>query len=1138
MRPKNYLFLLLFVCFTCCCLSATAKEPTFKFAEPTIICDDVSLITVSAITLNSATIQWTSGATGNSWDVAVALDSAFDPTVLPFTNSTTTSLTISSLTAGATYKVWVRSNCEVGGAGGWVGPILFTTNCTAISSFSENFDTTTIPSLPLCWSKIIRGTGVSIAAKVQTVSYNATSSPNAVEITNWGSTGAYDIILVSPMVSNLSAGTHRLRFTTKGPATLEIGTLNNNTSSAVYSEINNVISTAVATEHIISFESFSTTDTFIGIRLAESAQNNYIFIDNVVWEPIPPCPDVTNVINTATTENSANFIWTPAGSETVWNVAIGASTVTDPSTLTFQTVLYENTTSASYFNATNLETLTTYKMWVRSVCTEGNGAWIGPVIFTTSCPSITDFNENFDATANTFLPTCWSKILRGATISGNAKVEVNTTIIVDGKSVGLSNHTSTGSYDVILVSPKVSTLPLASHRLRFFTKFPSTLEVGTLTSNTNAAVFTSFQTVYTAAGLVEYIIDFSTYTGTDQYVGIRIPNNAPQYTNIYLDNLVWQAVPDCPEISNITVPTVSDTTAEINWTATAVESSWQIAYGAVTVTDPNTLTPVAAATEPFELTGLTASTTYKVWVRAVCGTSNGAWIGPVQFTTECPPIAVFSENFDSVTTPNLPLCWSKILRGNGLSQFAFLDTYGTNASSFANFTAPNYVTLNPQGSEPTADVILVTPKLSTLSLGTHRLKFDTFYPGMIQVGTLNGNTATATFTPLQTVESAGFSGSSLVVNFNTYSGTDTYIGIRIVPDPNVLPSINIDNVTWEPIPNCPDVTQILVTGATQTGATFSWTAGGSEPSWQVAVAQSTVSDPNTVTAQSASTTTLTVGGLDPATTYKVWIRSVCAAENGGWIGPLLFTTPCTAANLPYLENFQSVSTPNLPECTTSEVTSPGSNSWVTHNGASSYGFTSKALRYYDSMDNANAYFYTRAINLVAGENYTISYKKGSNSNFSWMACNLKVMYGLSANSGAMTTTLADHVGFYGAGVVENIPFTVAESGVYYFAFYVYSPAYASSVFVDDISIQVNLSNTEVPLSNLSYYPNPVQDILNISNTEPITQVEVYNILGQPMLTIQNNTNDAKIDLSNLPSGTYLAKISSDDKIKSIKIIKK
>lgn len=1132
MKPKNY-FLLLIIQLSIAFCSLKLQAGNGKSTTENFFCGNVTQITVPFATNNSATINWVPGTTNNSWDIAVGLLTETDPTTLTPLNSTSASIEINDLLAGTQYNVWVRSVCSGGENGDWIGPVVFSTDCQPITDFYENFDSASVPNLPNCWTKILRGEGLSIAAKIQTASYNSISSPNTIEITNWGSTDDFDIILVGPSVSNLSAGTHRLRFTTKGEALLEIGTVTNNDNSGIFSQYQDVTSTSVAKEYVIDFDAYSGSDTYIAIRLGNSAPNNYIFLDNIAWEAIPPCPDVTNITVTSVTPNSANFIWNSGGGDTSWDIAIGDTSITDPSSLT-----YASTEDGSYFTANNLEALTTYKAWIRSVCeTEGNGSWIGPVFFTTACEAVSSFNETFDSATLPNLPSCWSKILRGSGLSAGAKVETSSIIISGQNSAYLATVASSGEFDIILVSPNLSSLTSGTHRLRFFAKFAGTVEIGTLNSNTNAATFNLIESVETINGLAEYIVDFSTYTGTDNYIGFRIPTPSPLYTGISLDNIVWEPIPDCPEISNVNVPTVTSETAIIDWTSTPTETSWEIVYGETTVNDPNVLTPIGVSEAPFELTELSAATTYKVWARAVCENSNGAWIGPVTFTTECTPVETFIQNFDTATTPTMPLCWSKILRGVGLSQFAYIETTSSNNSLFPNFTSPNHIQMNAQGSEPTADLILVSTKVSTLSLANHRLKFNSYYPGAIQIGTLDGNTNTAQFTPLQTIESGGFTGASHVIDFSTYSGSDTYIGIRLVPDTNILPSINIDNIIWEPIPACPDVTLISVTNTSQTSATIQWTAGGNEASWEVVVGETTISDPNTLTAQPATETTAMVNELSASTSYKVWVRSVCTSENGAWIGPILFLTPCTASDLPYTEDFQTASVPELPLCTSSQVTYVGSNNWVSHNGASSYGFTTKALRYYDSMDSANAWFFTRAVNLVEGENYTISYKKGTNSNFSWTGANLKVLYGTSPFPTSMTTTLADHVDFYGAGVTETISFTVLETGVYYFSFNVYSNAYASSVFLDDIVIQAALDNQHNDFAAFTYYPNPVKDILNLSFAHNIDSITIYNILGQEVLAREIKAKEAKINMSTLSKGTYIVKANAEGITKTIKVFK-
>ena len=70
------------------------------------------------------------------------------------------------------------------------------------------------------------------------------------------------------------------------------------------------------------------------------------------------------------------------------------------------------------------------------------------------------------------------------------------------------------------------------------------------------------------------------------------------------------------------------------------------------------------------------------------------------------------------------------------------------------------------------------------------------------------------------------------------------------------------------------------------------------------------------------------------------------------------------------------------------------------------------------------------------------------------------------------------------------------------------------------------------------YPNPVENQLNISANELITKIEVYDILGQLIKSITNNSNRIQADLSELSSATYILRVYSEQKVQSIKMIKK
>lgn len=62
------------------------------------------------------------------------------------------------------------------------------------------------------------------------------------------------------------------------------------------------------------------------------------------------------------------------------------------------------------------------------------------------------------------------------------------------------------------------------------------------------------------------------------------------------------------------------------------------------------------------------------------------------------------------------------------------------------------------------------------------------------------------------------------------------------------------------------------------------------------------------------------------------------------------------------------------------------------------------------------------------------------------------------------------------------------------------------------------------------YPNPTKNILNIEATMLMTEIKIYAILGKKLL----QTNSKMIDVSKLPNGLYVIKISSSKGIETIK----
>ena len=93
------------------------------------------------------------------------------------------------------------------------------------------------------------------------------------------------------------------------------------------------------------------------------------------------------------------------------------------------------------------------------------------------------------------------------------------------------------------------------------------------------------------------------------------------------------------------------------------------------------------------------------------------------------------------------------------------------------------------------------------------------------------------------------------------------------------------------------------------------------------------------------------------------------------------------------------------------------------------------------------------------------------------------------------------------------------------------------VFRNVVNIQSALATEDFSVAKLVVYPNPVKDVLNVSFDEKISNVTVYNILGQQVIYKQINANEAIIDVSELGTGNYFLKVESGEGMKTYKVIK-
>ncbi|WP_432672702.1 choice-of-anchor J domain-containing protein [Flavobacterium sp. SM2513] len=1119
--------------------------------------------TVSDIYSTTATFNWEAQGEESAWQVLVVPQGTTPPT------ASTTGLdvtvdsfyTYTNLTPGTKYQFYVRANCG-NEFSPWNGALSFTTECEQVTSFFQNFSTTAFAQLPVCWNQVRNGIGSSQSsyARVSTSVGTGSSPYRSVQLYNANATTTANLILTATQVSNLNAGTHRLKFFARagaGTQSLQFGTMNQSTVDGTFTvlETINIVGNTFQ-EYIVDYTAYQGTDSFIAIR-HNGTQFSSIYLDDISWELAPLCTAVSELeIPAATLQpESATIVWQPNGSETAWDVVFGPASVTDPSTLIPVSPAPSNNPETVL---TNLTENTTYKVWVRSVC-EGNlGSWIGPETFKTTCYATDVINENFDSYAYNALPDCWSAVKNGEGVSQYAQIRVINYNTYEGNcTFQIANSNSPSTTNLLFVSPELTNLSAGTHRLKFYAKssgVAGSLQLGTINTPTSNGTFTIIETIALTANYTEYSVDFTTTNDIDSYVAFRF-NTAEQNQSIFIDNVIWEPIPSCPDVTAITVSEVTTSTSIINWTS-GDETQWDIVYGPTTVTDPNTLTPIAPApsvTPEATLTALTENTSYKVWVRSVCGIQNGAWIGPITFKTPCVSINTLDENFDNTAYGNLPSCWSSVKNGVGVSATAYAKVIDFDYYSESR-VARIY---NDNATATTSNVMLVSPNLGNVAAGTHRVKFfakssgDT---GSLQVGTVNNTTSNAVFSEMNTIDLTS-TYAAYTVNFSSYNGTDTFLAFRHNTN-TPFTSVYIDDIIWEMAPLCADITSLTAVATSVSSVEMNWSAGGTEANWQVAYGDVNATDPSLLIPSAVLTTNYyTINELEVATTYTVWVRSVCGTENGAWVGPKTVTTLCMAATIEAttMESFEFTVAEQLPACWDTEVLI-GTNNWkaVTTPFGDINASASGSKILYKDYDASTAVLYSLPFNFSTitaatpirintylhrhlSADATDKYTVYANTTPSLVGAQLL----LEQFSKTTVQPVVGSTGFY--NFLINIPELFYGQEEVYLILVGYTADGSSSyaLGIDDFKVEYapNLSNSDFDTTNVSYYPNPVKEVLTLTSTQNISSIVVYNLLGQKVSDNSVNATSAKIDMSALSKGSYIVKVTSENQTKTIKVIK-
>ena len=793
-------------------------------------CSPISELNVSNIAGSSALISWSNGHFGTVSNYTLEYSEAGQENWVTVSNNiTTTSYMLSGLEPQTQYDVRVIVNCEDGEESDGVVETFYT-RCLAGGEMAIGNGTTTSTYLPSYsfykhsyTQQIFTAAEMGGASNITSVSFDMANLSQQRHYTIYmmhtteSAVNAWIPAANAQLVFNgdhvFQTGWNTFDFNTpfayNGVDNLLLIVLDDNDSYVSGNSWYTHASTTNCARYIYTDSApYSISTVPSSTGTALSVNNNVIFGGNCDTTATCFAP---NVYVTNITTTTADVNWVPGYNESDWEM---------------EYTVYGDTTNwtpiASPANGTiTLDPLTAnthYTVRMRSDCGGGDvSAWTF-VDFRTECGQVTipfaDNFNNYGSGTNAF-PDCWSK---HNTYSTTTPYPYISTVNNSGTTGGsLYFYASATTYS-LAVTPEFNT-DVNTLEVSFYLRAGSVsngMIVGVMTNPENYDSFVPVDTIFcTATSTFEYAeVDLDNYTGTGKFIAFKtymLSTGA-----LYLDDINIDLIPSCKRPSNVTVSNVDMTSAVVAWTERGNATAWEIEYGPVGFTPGNNAgTTVQASTNPFTLTGLTAGTQYDVYVRANCGGSD---ISDVSLNH-----ATFATSLCSTADQCEYI-------------FSCVDSYGDGWNGGAILVQQNGVTVATvtidDGSNYTAHVMLCD-NVSTALVWTE--------------GNYDSECSFTVANPVGTVIYT----SSVLSSGSLFTFTT---------DCNAMPL------------TCDAPTNLNVSDVTDNSAIVTWTAGGSETSWDVEYKlhsasqwqQSTVAQPS-----------FNITGLTASSNYDVRVKALC-----------------------------------------------------------------------------------------------------------------------------------------------------------------------------------------------------------------------------------------------------------------------
>ena len=728
------------------------------------------------------------------------------------------------------------------------------------------------------------------------------------------------------------------------------------------------------------------------------------------------------------------------------------------------------------------------------------------------CSNITiPFTEGFESTID-----CWTTISMDPANDGSFGVFADAEAYEGNNDFVFSSYSSASDYNQWLITPELTLNAGETYTVKFYYKgYRASDNFRVMYSTTNNQPtsftmlqdFTSVATTWTQAALV-------LPAGT-KYVAINYYGNYAYY--LFVDNFSIEAL-SAPDVT-VSGPTRVMAGSAGTFTAyspLATSFAWEVdGVAAASTTDTLTYTFTTAGIHNVKVI---ASNTF----------GSGADSMAVDvFTCDAITTFPFTETFDA--TSNTIECWQIVDANNDDNTFEIGD--GEVVYSYS--------------SDENANDYLISPAL-TLTSGLYgHIDYavaSAGYPEKLSVYVIpeNGTIANAVnIVPTMTITNedpatlpfdlSAYANQTIRVAFKAESDADMYELILTNFMVEALPAsatITVDPTSMDFITEVGNTTREQAATVTAYVLTNDITVSTAAP-FEVSMDGNTYGTSATIPAGNIVSTTIYVryAPTTPGTqTGNVTLTSGSATATISLTGE---GVDCSAgiASLPFTHDFNDGIIP--PFCWGYE----SEESFLRLNVDEETGDYGVAIGQVD-------YLMTPEIHTTTSMNFSFDYATYGGSASS---STFRVGYASTNNINNFTwltpvTVTEDIEGFerYSANIpsgAKYIAIQATEIGEFQYVFWMY-PNY---VLLDNITIAEGDGIEDITSEdNVSIYPNPANNVINVNAASNINTVEVFNMMGQKVAVIDANDTNVQINTTALSNGMYMMRITTENGVSNQK----